>query len=127
MGKLFLGIDVGTFETKGVLVDEKGQVLASASKRHDISTPESNHVEQDADEVWWADLVYVAQELMKPEVVKSNTIASMACSAIGPCVVPIDVNLNALRPGILYGVDSRAEKQISELRQRSYHQDAGEH
>lgn len=118
MGKLFLGIDVGTFETKGVLVDEKGQVLASASKRHDISTPESNHVEQDADEVWWADLVYVAQELMKPEVVKSNTIASMACSAIGPCVVPIDVNLNALRPGILYGVDSRAEKQISELRQR---------
>lgn len=118
MGKLFLGIDVGTFETKGVLVDERGGVLASASKRHGISTPESNHVEQDADRVWWADLVFVAQELMKTDVAKSNTIASMACSAIGPCVVPIDANLNALRPGILYGVDSRAEKQIVELRQR---------
>ena len=52
MAKLFLGIDIGTFETKGVLVDEHGVVQASATKRHEISTPHINHVEQDAEKVW---------------------------------------------------------------------------
>jgi xylulokinase len=118
MVKLFLGIDIGTFETKGVLVDEQGLVQASASKRHSISTPHENHVEQDADEVWWADLIFVAQKLMKTEIARSSSIAAMACSAIGPCVLPIDKNLAPLRPGILYGVDARAGKQISELRER---------
>jgi xylulokinase len=118
MDKLFLGIDVGTFETKGVLVDEQGVVVASSTKRHSISTPEVNHVEQDADEVWWSDVVFVAQELMNTDIAKSSTIWAMACSAIGPCVLPIDEGLNALRPGILYGVDSRAEAQILELRDR---------
>jgi xylulokinase len=116
--KLFLGIDVGTFETKGVLVDELGTVVASASKRHSISNPQVGHVEQDADAVWWNDLVSVSQELMNTDIAKSSTISAMACSAIGPCVLPIDENLNALRPGILYGVDSRAEAQILELIKR---------
>jgi xylulokinase len=118
MAKLFLGIDIGTFETKGVLVDEQGVVQASSSRRHSISTPHENHVEQDADGIWWSDLVFVAQELMKTDIAKNSTIASMACSAIGPCVLPIDENLKPLRPGILYGVDARAESQIAELRER---------
>ena len=28
MAKYYLGVDVGTFETKGVLIDEKFQVVA---------------------------------------------------------------------------------------------------
>lgn len=118
MAKLFLGIDIGTFETKGVLVDEHGVVQARATKRHEISTPHINHVEQDAEKVWWQDFVFVAQELMKTEIAQTSTIAAMACSAIGPCVLPIDENLNALRPGILYGIDSRAHEQIQELNER---------
>jgi xylulokinase len=35
----FVGVDVGTFETKGVLVDSDGGVLAAARRRHGISTP----------------------------------------------------------------------------------------
>jgi xylulokinase len=115
---LFLGIDVGTFETEGVLVDESGVVRASASRRHGISTPKQGFVEQDAESVWWADLCFVSNELMKSEVAQSGKIASMACSAIGPCVLPVDADINPLRPGILYGVDSRAQDQITELRER---------
>jgi xylulokinase len=63
--RLFLGIDVGTFETKGVLVDDTGVVVAGASRRHDISTPEQSRVEQDADGIWWADFCAISMELMR--------------------------------------------------------------
>jgi xylulokinase len=118
MNKLFLGIDVGTFETKGVLVDESGAVRASASRRHEISNPSQGFVEQDAESIWWSDLCFVSNELMKSDAAQGGEIASMACSAIGPCVLPIDADLNPLRPGILYGVDSRARDQISQLIER---------
>jgi xylulokinase len=118
MRNLFLGIDIGTFETKGVLLDTLGEVVASASRRHEISSPKQGHVEQDAEMVWWSDLSFVANELMKTAVARSGKISAMACSAIGPCVLPVDENMNPLRPGILYGIDSRAQDQISELNRR---------
>lgn len=118
MQKLFLGIDIGTFETKGVLVDALGNVLASAARRHEISFPHQGHVEQDAEAVWWSDLCFIAKELMATQVAQTGELAAMACSAIGPCVLPVDENLNPLRPGILYGIDSRAQQQITELNTR---------
>jgi xylulokinase len=118
MQKLFLGIDIGTFETKGVLVDALGNVVASAARRHEISIPQQGHVEQDAEAIWWSDLCFVAKQLMATEVAQTGEISAMACSAIGPCVLPVDENLNPLRPGILYGIDSRAHHQVAELNKR---------
>lgn len=113
---VFLGIDVGTYETKGVLVDVGGRVHAEARVRHGISTPEPGRVEQDADAVWWHDLVQVVSTLRTamPDVV----IAAVACSAIGPCVLPVDAELRPLRPAILYGVDTRATEEIEVLEDR---------
>ena len=34
--KLFLGIDIGTYETKGVLVDSVGNIISQASKKHEM-------------------------------------------------------------------------------------------
>lgn len=34
-----LGIDVGTYESKGVLVDAEGRVLASAARPHELIVP----------------------------------------------------------------------------------------
>jgi sugar (pentulose or hexulose) kinase len=35
----FLGIDIGTYESKGVLVDADGVIQATASRPHPLSTP----------------------------------------------------------------------------------------
>lgn len=113
---LFLGVDVGTYETKGVLVDAAGVVHAEARARHGISTPVPGWVEQDADAVWWADLVAVVAELRA--AVPDAVIAAVACSAIGPCVLPVDEELRPLRPAILYGVDTRATGEIGLLEER---------
>ena len=113
---MFLGIDVGTFESKGVLVERDGTVVAEARRRHGISTPAPGHVEQDPETVWWADVAAIARELTAHPVARE--IDSVGISAIGPCVVATDADLNPLRPGILYGVDGRATAQIDRLTAR---------
>ncbi|MHA7286485.1 FGGY-family carbohydrate kinase [Arthrobacter sp. MDT3-44] len=113
--ELFVGIDVGTFETKGVLVDVEGVVQARARRRHGISTPRQGHVEQDADLVWWSDFAAVSSELMASDAARDGTVTAVGCSAIGPCVLPLDAGLRPLRPGILYGIDTRASREIGEL------------
>lgn len=117
MTDLLIGIDIGTYETKGVIVDTAGVVQATARSRHSISTPYSGHVEHDASEVWWSDFTTVARELME-RLGADDVILAVACSAIGPCVLPVDSELNPLRPAILYGVDTRADTQIVDFERR---------
>ena len=45
----FLGIDVGTYSSKGVLTDESGKVVSRAVTHHGMENPEPGYYEQDAD------------------------------------------------------------------------------
>jgi xylulokinase len=51
MGQLLLGIDVGTYSSKGVLVDPDGAVLRSYVTEHVMQIPQPGWAEQDADKV----------------------------------------------------------------------------
>lgn len=115
---LFLGVDVGTFETKGVLVDAGGNVVAEARRPHTLSTPLPGHAEHDAETVWWQGLAEVARALMASPAAVDGTLRAVGVSAIGPCVLPVDADLTPLRPAILYGVDTRASAQIESLTAR---------
>lgn len=113
---LFVGVDVGTFETKGVLTDVDGAVLATARHRHGISTPRPGHVEHDPEVDWWTGVTTVTRELVRHP--RAADLRAVAVSAIGPCVVAVDEDLVPLRPAILYGVDTRASSQVAELTRR---------
>lgn len=110
---LFLGIDVGTFETKGVLVDAEGEIVARARRRHGLSTPRPGHVEHDPEQDWWAGLCEISAELM--HAAQGSRVGAVGVSAIGPCIVAVDEELAPLRAAILYGVDTRASAQIRTL------------
>lgn len=112
MAEVFLGIDIGTASSKGVLVTGHGEILARASRAHDTATPHPGWVEHDADTVWWADFLAIARELV---AVGEHTIAGLAVSGIGPVLLPADGAGRPLRPAILYGVDTRATREIAEL------------
>lgn len=116
MAELLMGIDVGTHETQGVLVDTTGKFRGEARSQHDISIPQPGRVEHDADRTWWDGLVKVAR-LLANTVETGDTIVGLGCSGIGPCVVPVDDQFCPLRPAILYGVDTRAANEIDELRE----------
>jgi xylulokinase len=118
---LLLGIDIGTASTKAVLAQPDGQVVASAQRAHAVSMPRPDWFEHDAEGVWWADVRALCAELVTPAV--RDALAGMCVSGIGPCVVPCDADGRALRPAILYGVDTRAQAEVAELSAR-YGEDA---
>jgi len=113
-----LGIDIGTYETKGVLVDQNGQIHAQAKRAHKMLVPEPGWAEHQPEEDWWGDFVYVCKALLKTSEIDPAAIKAVACSAIGPCMLPVDNHNNPLMNGVLYGVDGRAEEQVRELTER---------
>ncbi|WP_298920036.1 FGGY-family carbohydrate kinase [uncultured Roseobacter sp.] len=113
-----IGIDVGTFETKGVLVDHAGTVIAQAARGHQMLVPQPGWAEHRPEEDWWGDFVFVSQRLLAQSDIDPRDIKAVACSAIGPCMLPVDTEGNPLMNGVLYGVDGRAEKQVQALTDR---------
>ena len=107
----FLGVDIGTSSSKGVLVSRAGVVLRSAERGHAVDRPASGHVEMDP-EVWWREFVELAGELTAPGDVG---VAAVGVSGMGPCTVLADAQGRAVRPAILYGIDTRSGRQIAEL------------
>ncbi|KAB8170886.1 sugar kinase [Streptomyces sp. 3MP-14] len=107
---LLLGIDIGTSGAKGVLVRPGGELVATAAREHRTATPRPGWVEHDALDVWWADFLALSGELTARA--GGEEIAGVGVSGIGPCLLPADAEDNPLRPAILYGVDTRAGRQI---------------
>ena len=110
-----LGIDIGTFESKGVIVDDQGQIIAQAARPHKMIVPQPGWAEHRAVEDWWGDFVYLAKTLLATSKVDPKSIRAVATSAIGPCMLPVDADGTPLMNGVLYGVDTRASAEIALL------------
>src|SRR5438105_4784084 len=108
-GEVVLGIDVGTSCSKGVLVRLDGTVIATAERLHAVSLPRPGWVEHDAERVWWADFTALCATLL-PQV--RGKLAAVCTSGMGPCVLAADRRGHPLRPAILYGVGTRAMREI---------------
>lgn len=113
-GSLLLGVDIGTSSSKGVICAPEGTVLATAVFAHDTSFPRPGWAEHDADRIWWDEFVQITRMLLSKGFTGED-IGAVGVSAIGPCLLPLDVSGKPLRPAILYGIDSRASKEIDEL------------
>jgi xylulokinase len=113
--KYFLGIDVGTYESKGALIDENCQIIADYAVKHELENPKPNHFEHDAEKVWWGDLCQISKALIAKAGIKNSEIACVGSSALGADCLPVDENCRPLRKAILYGIDSRAEKEMAYL------------
>lgn len=114
---LLLGVDIGTASSKGVLVRPDGAILTVKQRPHSLSLPRPGWAEHDAETIWWADFVAIARELSAVAVGKGR-IAAVSVSGIGPCVLPVDAAGRSLRPAILYGIDTRAIREIDEITER---------
>jgi xylulokinase len=110
-----LGIDIGTFESKGVLVDGEGRIVASAARPHRMLVPRPGWAEHRADEDWWGDFVHITRTLLTESGIDPADIGAVATSAIGPCMLPVDAAGAPLMNGVLYGVDTRASAEIAAL------------
>ena len=113
-----LGIDVGTYESKAVLVDAQGRIVGRASRPHQMIVPRPGWAEHRPDEDWWGDLTYLTRAILDETGIPASGVGAVGCSAIGPCMLPVDAHGRPLMNAVLYGVDGRAVREIADLSDR---------
>jgi xylulokinase len=94
------------------VVDLDGRVLGSHVVEHAVQRPGPGMFEMDGT-VWWDEFVTISRRLVDDVEVKAVGVSGM-----GPCVLLADAADEPLRPAILYGIDSRAGRQIERLNDR---------
>ncbi|MGB5933686.1 MAG: xylulokinase [Anaerolineae bacterium] len=104
-----LGIDVATTGTKALLIDEKGNVVASATKEYPLSIPRPLWSEQDPSD-WWEGTVVSIRELLEASAVDPAAIIGVGLTGQMHGLVLLDRRGQVLRPAILWN-DQRTGSQ----------------
>lgn len=118
MMKYYLGIDIGSSESKATLLDGDFRIAAIRSVTHDLQNPKPGFFEHDAEKVWWGDLCALTRGILEECGLSGCEIAAVGCSALGADLVPVDRECRPLRNAILYGIDSRASEEIAYLNRK---------
>lgn len=113
----FLGIDIGTFESKGVIIDGDCQIVAFQAVKHEMENPKPGFFEHDAEKVWWADFCTLSKSLIQDAKIDPSKIRCVGSSTLGADCLPVDHQCRPLRKAILYGIDSRAVDEMDFLNQ----------
>ena len=59
-----LGVDIGSYSTKGALLSGTGELVATATRPHQMRVPAPGLAEHDAEEDWWGGLCSVTRQLL---------------------------------------------------------------
>lgn len=109
-----LGMDLGTTNIKAIIMDEHGNVAASASAANHLIFPGTNMVEQDANE-WWDNAVTILRSVTQkagPEIV--SRIRGISVSSQTVTMLPVDHSGTPLRNALIW-MDSRSNKELHYL------------
>lgn len=112
----FLGLDLGTSGLKGVLVNDRGQVIASHLCEYPLHHPQPLWSEQHPED-WWQACLQVAQALRQQAPQAWQDVVALGLSGQMHGAVLVDQHQQPLRPAILWN-DGRAHQQCQLLRQR---------
>ena len=99
--KYVLGVDLGTSAVKVILVNQSGEVVASASRDFSLSHPAPGYSEQSAED-WVRGSVESIKEIVDSNVVDVADIEGMSFSGQMHGLVLIDEAGMPLRPAILW-------------------------
>lgn len=113
MKAIFLGIDVSTTGSKALLIDEKGDVLATAVNEHSISTPRPLWSEQDPQE-WWDASIKSIRQVIQQAGIKGDDIKGVGLTGQMHGLVMMDAAGKVLRPAILWN-DQRTAEECDEI------------
>ena len=106
-----IGMDLGTTNVKAILMDERGEIVASASRENHLIFPGFNMVEQDAGE-WWDNAAAILRDLSAaagPEVIAR--VRGISISSQTVTLLPIDADGRPLRNGLIW-MDKRSTKEM---------------
>ena len=110
---MYLGLDFGTSSVKGVIIDDRQKIIATASSPLKVSRPHHGWSEQNP-EHWWkaANAVVKALRKAKPKAVAAVTGIGMSGQQHGATL--LDKNGKVLRPCILWN-DARSFEECKDI------------
>ncbi len=107
---ILVGLDVGTTGTRGLAVDESGEVVAEASSEYPLHTPRPGWAEQDPEDWWQAtrEVLRSISSQVDGEVVGLGLTGQMHGAVF------LDAGDEVIRPALLWN-DQRTEKQCEKI------------
>ena len=117
MGKLLLGIDIGTSACKVAVFDEDGTVLAQANKDYRVYYPESGWAEQDPEE-WWSAICEGIKEILADKKVSADEICGIGVDGQSWSAIPVDRDGNVLDRTPIW-MDTRARDICDRIKRES--------
>ncbi len=118
MGKLLLGIDIGTSACKVAVFDEDGTVLAQANKDYRVYYPESGWAEQDPEE-WWSAICEGIKEILAKKKVSADEICGIGVDGQSWSAIPVDRDGNVLSRTPIW-MDTRARDICDRIKRESF-------
>lgn len=112
-----LGIDIGTSGTKTLAINEKGDVLASASAEYPCSHPKPGWSEQDP-ELWWQATAQTVRDVLARGGLKPADVKGVGLSGQMHGSVFLDADGQVIRPALLWN-DQRTAAECAEIEQRA--------
>lgn len=61
----YLGIDIGTSASKGVLIDAECRIVAQASCQHETENPQDGWYQHDTEAIWWGDFCRLSRSIWR--------------------------------------------------------------
>jgi xylulokinase len=114
--KYLLGIDVSTTGAKALLIDQNGQVIASATTPLTLFTPRPLWSEQDPRQ-WWTGITQSIRQALSEADISGDAIAAIGLTGQMHGLVLLDESGDVLRPAILWN-DQRTGPQCDRIRAR---------
>jgi len=111
-----LGIDISTTGSKAIVMDESGEIRASASSPHTLQTPRPLWSEQDPDQ-WWEAVKASIRAALEQAELAGGSITAVGLTGQMHGLVLLDEAGEVLRPAILWN-DQRTQAQCDEIHAR---------
>lgn len=114
-GDVLVGVDVGTFGTKAVVVDLEGRILGDSFKETDIISPKPLWAEQ-WPQVWFRALCDAVKVAVSRAGVDPSDVVGLCVSGLySGSGIPCDRRMEPIRPCIIW-MDRRAVREVEWVR-----------
>jgi xylulokinase len=111
-----IGIDVGTTSIKSILLNSKGNVVASAIKEYTLDSGPNNSCEVHPD-IYWSITCQVIDEVLKISNIDPVLVKGVAFSSQGETLIAVDRNGTPLRKAIVW-LDNRSVNEAKEIEKK---------
>ncbi|MEI7615737.1 MAG: xylulokinase [Actinomycetota bacterium] len=108
-----LGIDIGTSACKSIIVDNEGNLLASATEEYPLYTPFPGWAEQNPSD-WWNATINTMKKAIQESNISPASIKCVGLSGQMHGLVALDKNHEVIRPAFLWN-DQRTLKQCLKI------------